>query len=400
MAHTSPDRRFPARLLALGLGMTLVAGCESGWDYDFRNLGNNPEPPRVEAAPRPEPDQRGVISYPTYQVAVARRGDRLSDVAARVGLPAAELASYNGISADATLNNGEVIALPRRVADAGGVAAAPLGNGTITPAGAAPGQVDIATLAGNALDRAGGTAPAAGRPAGQEPIRHKVVRGETAYSIARLYNVTPRSLADWNGLGPDLTVREGQYLLIPVAAQQARPSGAAAAGTAVAAVPTTTERPGQGSALATPPSAATPLPKPEPAAKPAVPASPEMAKDQSTASARFAMPVSGSIIRGYQKGKNDGIDISAKAGTAVKAVADGTVAAITRDTDQVPILVVRHSDNMLSVYANIDGIAVQKGAKVTRGQTVAQVRSGNPAFLHFELRKGFESVDPMPYLTP
>ncbi|PTW47155.1 LysM peptidoglycan-binding domain-containing M23 family metallopeptidase [Rhodovulum kholense] len=399
MAHTSPDRRFPARLLALGLGMTLVAGCESGWDYDFRNLGNNPEPPRVEAAPRPEPDQRGVISYPTYQVAVARRGDRLSDVAARVGLPASELASYNGISADATLNNGEVIALPRRVADAGGVVAAPPGNGTITPAGAAPGQVDIATLAGNALDRAGGTAPAAGQPAGQEPIRHKVVRGETAYSIARLYNVTPRSLADWNGLGPDLTVREGQYLLIPVAAQQSQPSGAAAAGTAVATAQTT-ERPGQGSALAAPPSAATPLPKPEPSAKPAVPASPEMAKEQSTPAARFAMPVSGSIIRGYQKGKNDGIDISAKAGTAVKAAADGTVAAITRDTDQVPILVVRHSDNMLSVYANIDGIAVQKGAKVTRGQTVAQVRSGNPAFLHFELRKGFESVDPMPYLTP
>ncbi|MBL3567860.1 M23 family metallopeptidase, partial [Rhodovulum sulfidophilum] len=131
-----------------------------------------------------------------------------------------------------------------------------------------------------------------------------------------------------------------------------------------------------------------------------VPASPQMAKEATAATARFAMPVSGSIIRGYQKGKNDGVDISAKAGTAVKAAADGTVAAITRDTDQVPILVVRHADNMLSVYANIDGIAVQKGAKVTRGQTVAQVRSGNPAFLHFELRKGFESVDPMPYLTP
>jgi len=112
------------------------------------------------------------------------------------------------------------------------------------------------------------------------------------------------------------------------------------------------------------------------------------------------MPVQGSIIRGYQKGKNDGIDISARAGSPVKAAADGTVAAITRDTEQVPILVVRHPDNMLSVYANIDGIAVEKGASVKRGQTLAQVRAGNPAFLHFEIRKGFESVDPMPYLTP
>ncbi|MCE8417665.1 peptidoglycan DD-metalloendopeptidase family protein [Rhodovulum sulfidophilum] len=392
-----PARRLPARLLALGLGMTLVAGCESGWDYDFRNLGNNPTPPRVEAAPRPEPDRRGVISYPTYQVAVARHGDRLADVAGRVGLPASELASYNGISETARLNNGEIIALPRRVAESGsGVAAAPAGNGTITPAG----QVDIATLAGDALDRAGGTAPAASKPTGQEPVRHKVARGETAYSIARLYNVTPRALADWNGLGPDLTVREGQYLLIPVASEPRHQSGTATAGASAAAAAQTTEKPGQGSAVSPPPSAATPLPRPETTAKPAVPASPQMAKEATAATARFAMPVSGSIIRGYQKGKNDGVDISAKAGTAVKAAADGTVAAITRDTDQVPILVVRHADNMLSVYANIDGIAVQKGAKVTRGQTVAQVRSGNPAFLHFELRKGFESVDPMPYLTP
>ncbi|MBL3566383.1 LysM peptidoglycan-binding domain-containing protein, partial [Rhodovulum sulfidophilum] len=266
-----PARRLPARLLALGLGMTLVAGCESGWDYDFRNLGNNPTPPRVEAAPRPEPDRRGVISYPTYQVAVARHGDRLADVAGRVGLPASELASYNGISETARLNNGEIIALPRRVAESGsGVAAAPAGNGTITPAG----QVDIATLAGDALDRAGGTAPAASKPTGQEPVRHKVARGETAYSIARLYNVTPRALADWNGLGPDLTVREGQYLLIPVASEPRRQSGTATAGASAAAAAQTTEKPGQGSAVSPPPSAATPLPRPETTAKPAVPASP------------------------------------------------------------------------------------------------------------------------------
>ena len=43
-------------------------------------------------------------------------------------------------------------------------------------------------------------------------------RGETAYTIARLYNVSAKSLAEWNGLGPDLAVREGQYLLIPVVA--------------------------------------------------------------------------------------------------------------------------------------------------------------------------------------
>ena len=39
-----------------------------------------------------------------------------------------------------------------------------------------------------------------------------------------------------------------------------------------------------------------------------------------------------------------------------------------------------------------------KGDKVKRGQTIATVRAGDPAFLHFEVRKGVESVDPMGYL--
>ena len=35
---------------------------------------------------------------------------------------------------------------------------------------------------------------------------------------------------------------------------------------------------------------------------------------------------------------------------------------------------------------------------VTRGQSIGSVRAGDPAFLHFEVRKGFDSVDPMTYL--
>lgn len=379
MSTTDRPFRLPARALVLGLGLGLLAGCESGWDYDFREFGDSGgnQPVRVETAPRPEPDARGVISYPSYQVAVARRGDTVGEIAARVGMSADELASYNGIPRGAQLRDGEVVALPRRVA--GGPAA-----------GTSEGQIDVTTLAGDAIRRAEpGVRPAQAAPAGREPTRHKVVRGETAYSIARLYNVTPRALADWNGLGPDLAVREGQFLLIPVAARD------------VAAAAPGTTRPGAGSPAPTPPSAARPLPREEaaPARPQETPASPQMS-GQSTARAAFAMPVQGSVIRGYQKGKNDGIDISARAGSPVKAAADGTVAAITRDTEQVPILVVRHPDNILSVYANIEGIAVEKGAAVKRGQTVARVRAGSPAFLHFEIRKGFESVDPMPYLTP
>ena len=162
-------------------------------------------------------------------------------------------------------------------------------------------------------------------------------------------------------------------------------------------------QPGQGSPTPEPPSAAKPLPAdatPKASAPVDRSAAPDLGatRTAATASGKFVMPVSGAIIRPYVKGKNDGVDISASAGTSVKAAETGTVAAITKDTEQVPILVLRHEGGLLTVYANLDGIAVQKGDTIKRGQTIAKVRGGNPGFLHFEVRKGYDSVDPMPYL--
>ena len=258
------------------------------------------------------------------------------------------------------------------------------------------GGIDVTTLAAGAIDRATTTKPATGTlatpasakptaPSGGEPARHKVERGETAYTIARLYNVNVRALADWNGLGSDLAVREGQILMIPVAQGKA-PSAAAA------------PLPGEGSPTPLPPSSTKPLPAEKPVAASTPVKTPPAPDLGTTASAKFSMPVSGKIIRGYQKKKNDGIDIAASAGGTVAAAASGTVAAITKDTQGVPILVLRHDGNLLSVYANIADITVKKGDKVKRGQALAKVRAADPAFLHFEIRQGFESVDPMPYL--
>ena len=80
------------------------------------------------------------------------------------------------------------------------------------------------------------------------------------------------------------------------------------------------------------------------------------------------------------------------------AAQNGIVAAVTTDTDQLPIVVIKHEGNILTVYANIGDIVVYKGSAVTRGQPIGKIREGNPSFLHFEIRQGFESVDPMDYL--
>ncbi|MCF6315784.1 MAG: LysM peptidoglycan-binding domain-containing M23 family metallopeptidase [Marinosulfonomonas sp.] len=388
-------KRHPPLMRALYAGAALITlgaltGCDN-FDFDIRDkFGNAPDTSsaaRQATSPRPQADNRGVISYPNYQVAIARRGDTVTDVATRVGLGASELSNYNGIAPDAKLRQGEIIALPRRVAEPSPA------TGSATTGPLLPEAIDITTLAGGAIERSGITPAAApNTPTGAEPVRHKVERGETAYSISRLYNVSVRSLAEWNGLGANLSVREGQYLLIPVAS---------AARTASAS---STTQPGSGTPTPVPPSSTKPLPAETATTTTPAPASPNLS-GQSTAAAsnaRLLYPVQGNIIRAYSS-KSDGIDIAAKAGSPVKAADAGTVMLITLNTAKEPILIIRHGEigdeNLLvTVYAKIDAISVKKGDRVNRGQTIAKVRAANPSFVHFEVRKDFDSIDPMPYL--
>ncbi len=385
------------RALALTTALATLTACDDtagggvNLDWDLRSGGgalDTSGAAQKVTANRPAADGQGILNYPNYQVAVAKRGDTVSSLASRIGIGAAELASFNALRPDDPLRDGETLVLPRRVqAGLGGNTGAVIGGGTQ--------GVDVAGIATTALDRVGDSpaaAPAAAA-AGPEPQRHKVARGETAYSIARSYGVSAKAIADWNGLPADLSVREGQFLIIPVAV----------AGVSAPTVETVVTAPGEGSPTPVPPSAAEPLPDEDvaPAAQPAkeTPASPDLGEQRTSASAaRFVMPADGKIIRGYVKGKNDGIDIAAGAGSSVKAAADGVVAAITKDTEQVPIVVIRHEGGLLTVYAGLDGIKVAKGAKVKRGQTIAAVRAGNPAFVHFEVRKGVDSIDPVQYL--
>ena len=52
-------------------------------------------------ANRPDPDERGVITFPNYQVVVARNGDKIGDLAERISADSEILGSYNGISQEA-----------------------------------------------------------------------------------------------------------------------------------------------------------------------------------------------------------------------------------------------------------------------------------------------------------
>lgn len=380
--------RLTRSLTLLGTtALMALAACE-GFDPDLRrpHAGfSTADAAREVTAQRPRPDERGIISYPDYQVVVARSGDTVGSVASRVGMSAEELASFNALRPETRLRSGEVLALP---------------HGTTAQPGRREGEIEVATLAESAIDRAeaGRVSSAEGsQPAEAQPTRHRVERGETAFTIARLYNVTPRALAEWNGLDPEMRVREGQVLMIPVARELA----------ARQAQPEPTPPPGSGSPTPPPPSAATPMP--DEAAPPAAeaqaraeqerPESPQLAQERTEASRPgFVMPVDGRIIRAYAPGRNEGIGIAASAGTDVRAAAAGTVAAITRTTGNVNVMVIRHEDGLLTVYANIDELRVERNDRIRQGQNIGKVAAGDPSFLHFEIRRGQDSIDPMSML--
>ncbi|SFS13550.1 M23 family metallopeptidase [Yoonia litorea] len=384
------------RVLISSVAVLALAACED-FDFDLRDIGNGFDTSSaVQSLPgRPRPDDRGVISYPNYQVVVARQNDTIRGIAIRLGLDAQTLADYNGIDPDVVLRQGEIVALPARVAEPSPATGA-ISTGPIQP-------LDVTAIATSALDRAdadaaSGTVTATPAPApqpqasvqrGTEPIRHQVVRGETVFSLARLYNVPVTAIAEWNGLDSEFTIREGQFLLIP--------QGGAPA-------PATVSAPGAGSETPVPPSAATPLPDPA-AAAPAViatatPDAPDLGQASTPAAsdARFSMPLQGAIIRDYAPGSNEGIDIGAAAGSDVRAAGSGTVAAVTTDTSGGGIVVIKHSDGLLTVYTQLADLTVAKDDSVSQGQVIAKVRSGNPSFLHFEVRRGLQSLDPSDYL--
>jgi murein DD-endopeptidase MepM/ murein hydrolase activator NlpD len=372
----------------------LLAACDTPLDFDLRDLARGFDTSKsVENLPnRPKADNRGIISYPNYQVAVAEKDDTIVTIAKRLGLTSDALAKFNGIEGDVPLRKGELIALPTRVAEPSAA------TGAATSGPIQPSTVDVTAIATSALDRAGPqeTASAqASQPAqtGLEPVRHKVKRGETVFSISRIYNVPVRSISDWNSLGPELSVREGQFLLVPQSGQAAP-----------APQPTATPAPGAGSDTPVPPSATLPLPDETPSVPVAaanVPKATDIGTPTTTVAPKtstFAYPVQGSIIRAYASGRNEGIDIGVPAGTSVKAAGTGSVAAVTTDTSGSAIVVVKHDGGLLTVYTNLEGLTVAKGASVSKGQTIGKVRAGDPSFLHFEVRRGLTSVDPADFL--
>ena len=133
----------------------------------------------------------------------------------------------------------------------------------------------------------------------------------------------------------------------------------------------------------------------------------------------FYAPVSGSIMKSHSVETpvfsqtlgdwrvHTGIDIAAEIGSAVKAVAGGTVSAIRSDHFMGKTVEVTHDGGIVSVYSNLsnDGIAVKVGDTVSAGDTLGVVGDtsltelADESHLHFEILVSGVSVNPLDYIS-
>ena len=113
-------------------------------------------------------------------------------------------------------------------------------------------------------------------------------------------------------------------------------------------------------------------------------------------------PAQGKIISKYstQKRKN-GIEIAGQSGTPVSVSADGRVVyAGTGLIGFGRIIIVKHSEQYISVYAHNSRLVVNEGDNVVQGQKIAEMGQTDTdrVKLHFEIRRNGKPVDPLQLL--
>ncbi len=117
----------------------------------------------------------------------------------------------------------------------------------------------------------------------------------------------------------------------------------------------------------------------------------------------FFTPLKGVVSQGYDIAIHPFIDITAPAGSVVKATLNGTVISAGWSDDTGHTIQIQHDGDIISIYKHNEKLLKKTGDKVTAGTPIALV--GNTGklstgdHLHFELWYKGESVDPTKYIN-
>jgi lipoprotein NlpD len=118
-------------------------------------------------------------------------------------------------------------------------------------------------------------------------------------------------------------------------------------------------------------------------------------------SSGWSWPTQGKVIAGFNEATNKGLDIAGKKGQAITASSAGKVIYAGSDLRGYgKLVIIKHNQTFLSVYAHNSEIMVKEGQTVNAGQKIAAMgdTDTNSVKLHFEIRERGKSVDPAKYL--
>ncbi len=126
---------------------------------------------------------------------------------------------------------------------------------------------------------------------------------------------------------------------------------------------------------------------------------------------RLRMPVEGSVVSAYGKVKhpkfntvtfNNGIEIEARPGAAVRSVYDGRVIYTGWLKGYGQVMIIDHKGGFYTLFAHLSRVMKDRGEEVKKDEEVAVVGDTGPSSstgLYFEIRQHGIPRDPMPWLA-
>jgi len=180
---------------------------------------------------------------------------------------------------------------------------------------------------------------------------YQVKRGDTLFNIARRHGVKTSDIASWNSLIPPYKLQVGQMLRLLNSSIK--------------------------STDYTEFSKCTPI--------------------------QWQFPTGGQVVRKISRNGREALEITGNTAQTIFAAADGTVAYSGNGVQGYAggLIILNHSMGWHSVYAHNQRRLVAKGAAVKRGQPIATlgVNARRHPVLHFEIRCGRQTLNPLRYLS-
>lgn len=224
-------------------------------------------------------------------------------------------------------------------------------------------------------------------------VYHTVKKGEKVSEISKLYNVDESELRKENSI-PEGTdeLKEGSAIFIPGADE------------VIETQPVSEPAAEAEQTVETQPEPAEPQPEEtrEQKTEPEQITQEEPETENETA-INLIWPAAGKIVQAFSQSapKSDGIDIQFEKGTEIRAAADGKVIYSAANANFGNMVIIRHDDEFITVYAYLHTIFAKEGQMVKQSDAIGladKTETKQVPMIHFEVRKAAKPVDPLKYL--